>query len=876
MNFSRSALSIAVFAALSTPAFAENLVNTESDQIDNKDLISLSTIIVQAEQLNSVGQKIYSKEQLENMPNGKKTISEFLKQNPNVQFQRDSLSAKNQASLAPEKISINGAKFYDNKFIVNGVNTSNTFDPIGEDADSSVNGVPGQAQTANINTDLLCQLEVIDSNASAEHGDFQGGVISAKTCAPSSEIGKLHGSINADYTSSAWSRFNFIDEAERYTAEDKVDSISSKQYHREYETYGFSSSLYANLNQHWGLSLNAAQRKSTIPVLSGYSLDKIDTTEENESIGLIAFYTPNDRTKFKFGVDHFNYDRDGYFTNIIRSDYTISNTTSNFFVQSEHLFDRLKIENNLSYRTADQIREHEQRYSAIWAYSKDDKNWMPETKRGETTFTDGGVGGSINAQQNTLNYDFKITLNPIKTYALTHHLKLGSGYIHNEANWDRYAEHASYTGSGFDKIKDANGKDTKTDDLSKSKRGDLGNASCAEGDYLCSNAALEQAYKVDGAVAGYLQWNGQYLKSGTVSKAGKISARQDQWFTYIEDDISWNKFKLRLGTRADYESLASNFNIAPRSSLEIKPFNNNSLRITSGFNRYYGTTYLYTEINEKTAALNQKVIRADEYSSEWNASNNYGWTNLSDPSQVAGTKSTDLNTPYNDEIMLAFDGEGLNLNWGLKWVNRNYKDAIRKNQKTSAYENIDSGKANVYTFTLSNMTPFNFLNTQHHLNLGLSYIDDKTYQPTYRANNSNENDKWVWLNGEIYQYGNLPLKDSPFTARLNWLIQSSNSTWALNNFFNYRSSSTNYVDTKRDIEIGNSITAVIYEELDFSSKFTWDARATYKWKLKEDQNIVFGVTVSNVLNKKNQAVDSSGVKYSEEGRRFIVDMSYKF
>ncbi len=55
---------------------------------------------------------------------------------------------------------------------VNGVNTSNTFDPVGESADSVDYGAPSNAQTTNINTDLICELEVIDSNASAEHGDL--------------------------------------------------------------------------------------------------------------------------------------------------------------------------------------------------------------------------------------------------------------------------------------------------------------------------------------------------------------------------------------------------------------------------------------------------------------------------------------------------------------------------------------------------------------------------------------------------------------------------------------------------------------------------------------------------------------------------------
>lgn len=873
MSLVRSKLSLAIFATLTTTVFANENIPLLNHQNDSP--LTLNLIVVEAEKAKEVGTTTYSKEQLKQMPNGKKTIADFLRVNPNVQFNRDALKAKNQASLAPEKISINGAQFYENKFVVNGVNTSNGFDPVGETADASLSGVPSQSQTANINTDLLCELEVIDSNASAEHGDFQGGVISAKTCAPNTKVGKLHGSISADYTSSAWSRFNFIDADEQLEA-DKIENVSSDQYHREYDTYGISSTLYGNLNEKWGFSLNTALRNSSIPVLSGYSLEKINTQENNNSYGLTAFYSPNNQDKYKFGIDHFDYNREGYFSKIIRSDYTIATETTNFFIQSEHLFNQFKIENNLNYRTSDQQREHAQNYSTIWAYAAGDKDWMPETKRGETSFTEGGVGGSLNAQQNTLSYDFKVSLNAFKTGAFGHNIKFGAGYKHNEANWDRFADHSMYTGTGFEKIKDSKGKDTKTDDITKPKRGDLGSATCATGDYLCSNANLELAYKVNNIVADYLQWNGQYLTTGSIAQAGKVKARQDQWSTFIEDEIAWNNIKVRLGLRADYDSLASNFNMAPRSYIEYSPFNDSSLRLTSGFNRYYGMTYLFTEINDRTSALNQKIERAEIYDSNWNASNNYGWTAVDDPTQVAGTKAADLATPYNDEMMFAFDGDVANVHWGLKWVNRDFKDAIRKNQKLSTYENIDAGQANTYTLTLRNLTPHKVWNANHSLNLGLSYIDDKTYQPTYRTNDSTNNDKWAWVDGEIYPFGNLPTKDSPFTARLNWLIQSNNTSWTLNNFLNYRSGSTNYVSTNEQIDLDDSTTATIYKTEDFPSKFTWDTRATYNWKVAQDQNLTFGLTISNIFNKKNQSVTSTGTKYSEEGRRFVADINYRF
>lgn len=871
MRFAYSTLSIAICSALASTAFAEAV--QDSTQLANTS-VQLATIIVEANENSEVGTTTYTAEQLKNMPNGKKTIAEFLRQNPSVQFSRDALAGSNQASLAPEKISINGAQFYDNKFVVNGVNTSNTLDPVGESSDASFNGVPSQAQTANINTDLLCELEVIDSNASAEHGEFQGGIISAKTCAPKSTIGEIHGSVNLDYTTSAWSRFNFVDEAEELDSE-QLENFSTDQYHRDYDIFGVSASLYGNLTEKWGLSLNTGLRQSTIPVLSGYSDQKIDTKENNNSLGLTAFYTPNDKSKYQFGVDHFDYKRDGYLSNNIRSDYAIDALTNTFFIQSEHLFKNFKLENNLNYRTTDSERELDQDYSASWIYSEGDKDWNPDAVQG-STLTEGGSGGDLMNAQKSLSYDIKASFNPIKFGQLQHSFKIGAGYKHNEGSWDRSTSHSTYTGSGYVKVQNEQGKYVDLLDANGNKvpnRGNLGDAICATGDIFCSDASF--AYKPTNSDKEWQQWNGQYFKTGSWYGAGKVTARQDQWSTFIEDEISWKNIKARLGARADYDSLASNLNIAPRSSIEYRPFNNNALRLTSGFNRYYGTTYLITELDEKTNQYRGSWSRDHAYSDTWNASNNYGWT-LEPNEPTSGTKATDLDTPYNDETMFSLDGELANLQWGLKWVNRNFEDAIRKNAKLKSFENIDGGEADTYTFSLRNIRPYELFNTQHSLSLGLSYVDDETYASSYKASDSTTNDNWAMVDGELYQVGTLPTKDSPFSARLNWLIQSPSANWAWNNFFNYRSGSTNYVATKNKVPLEDGSVATIYTEKDFASKFTWDTRATYNWNFAKDQSVVFGLTVSNLLNKQNQSVTSNNVAYAEEGRRFIADVSYKF
>lgn len=867
MPFVRSKLSLAIIATLTTTAFAnENPTNTGDP------LVTLNPIVVEADKTNEVGKEVYKKEQLENMPNGKKTIADFLRINTNVQFERNSLKSGNQASLAPEKISINGANFYDNKFVINGVNTSNTLDPVGESVDTTYTGVPSQSQTANINTDLLCELEVIDSNASAEHGEFLGGVISAKTCAPKTEVGKIHGSVGFDYTTSAWSRFNFADADEELESE-KLENITSDQYHREYDIYGLSSTLYGNINENWGLSLSSSLRNSIIPVLSGYSDQKIDNEENNNNVGLIAFFTPNDNSKYQFGFDHFDYNRNGYLSNNIRSDYSIDTVTNTFFIQSEHLFNQFKLENNLNYRTTDSERKIDQDYSVSWAYAEGDKDWIPNSKSG-SSLNEGGTGGDLLNQQSTLSYDVKATFNPIKFKSTTHQFKIGAGYKHNEGTWDRPTDHAAYTGSGYKRVLNSQGKYEDLKDEFGNKvpsRGNLGDAACAIGDILCSEADL--SYKPSTSDKNPLQWNGQYLKNGTWYGSAKLTARQDQWFSFIEDQIRWNNVKARFGLRADYDSLASNLNFAPRSNIEYSPFNNSGLKLTAGFNRYYGSTYLITELQEKQNPYKGSLTRADQYDSSWDASNNFGWK--FEPEQSQGTKATDLDTPYSNELMFGLNGEIANLQWGLKWVNRDFKDTIRQNALLKSYENIDSGEAETYAFTVGNIVPYNVWGTLQSLNLGLSYVKDETYTSTYRDNNSTNNDKWAYADGVLYQVGNIPTKDSPFTARLNWLIQSPETSWTLNNFLNYRSGSTNYTATKNSLDFGE-ITATVYEKENFPSKFTWDTRATYDWNLAASQNIIIGLTISNVLNKQNKAVGTNNKVYSEEGRRFIADVTFKF
>ncbi|NHB57885.1 TonB-dependent receptor plug domain-containing protein [Acinetobacter sp. 194] len=866
MKFAYSPLRFAIFAAMNTHSFAANDVETNKNNVN----ASLQTIVVEAKEKSEVGNTVYSKDQLESMPNSKKSITDFLKTNSNVQFSRDANSAGTQGSLAPDKISINGAPNFANKFVVNGVNTSNTFDPVGESADANYYGMPSNSQTANINTDLLCELEVIDSNAGAEHGDFLGGVIQAKTCAPQTEIGQIHGSLSYDYTTDAWARFNYLNETEETSFEEKQDAT----HNREYTIHGSSANFYGRMSEKLGLSLNLAKRNSVIPVISGFvEGEKVKTEENNDSIGLTLFYTPNATSKYQFGIEHYNYDKEGYYKNTLNSNYNIDTITHSFFINNEKLFEQFKLEQNLNYRTSELNRELKQNYSVNWAYSPISKNDIIGLKDG-STYTMGGYGGDLINEQKNLSYDAKLSLNAFDFLQMNHQIKLGFGYNHNKGTWERNNDMALYTGTGYDN------NTTKTDP----QRGNLRDASCAIGDYLCDEGDLNYRPTTS---AAFEQWNGQYLRKGTLYGKGKFTARQDQWNVFIEDSIAWKNFKARFGVRADYESLASNLNIAPRTNIEYLPFHNDKLKFLAGFNRYYGTTYLSTELDAKAYLANADLSRGLVYLDSWDSSNNYGW--IKKPkTNVTGTEATDLKTPYSDERVFAINSQLANMNIGLKWVNRTFKNQIREQQpiddQSRTYKNVDGGKSDTYTLNVASIQPIDFLNIHHNLSLGVSYIDNKTFTSDYKVlDNSNADyNTQVYFKGQVFNRSDLPTKDSPITARLTWDMKAKNIPLSWNNFFYYRDKSTNYVNQKDEknkeikMSLPNGKSIYVIEEKSFSSKFTWDTRLTYTAKTQRKQDLIFGLTVNNVLNKHNLMVTDSGTLSSEIGRQFIADVSFKF
>lgn len=363
MHFAYSSLSVAILTSFSSLSFAELIQESEPATLSPS--LKLSTIVVEAKDENALGKMVYNKEDLERTPNSSKNITDFLKVNPNVQLGNRFRSSWQQGELNAADISINGGLAYDNKILINGLSINNTLNPVGA---QQSNQLMGNSQAAAIDTDLLCKLTVLDSNVGAEYGKFTGGVVSAETCAPQTEIGKILGSLSYDYTSDAWSKVNFPSQDSRDAFEDSTDESAQPYFTKQ----GISLNSYGRLSEQWGFNAFGSYRHSAIPLKTDFAESgQFEQQRQARNAGVELFYNPSERTAFKLGASFF--ENDGLYlkSNIRNSESTQHSNSQNLYFNLNNQLDSVLLTQQLNYQRQQAGRQAAQNhYSWLNSNSK--------------------------------------------------------------------------------------------------------------------------------------------------------------------------------------------------------------------------------------------------------------------------------------------------------------------------------------------------------------------------------------------------------------------------------------------------------------------------------------------------------------------------
>ncbi|MDO4896073.1 MAG: Plug domain-containing protein [Moraxella sp.] len=784
------------------------------------------------------GETIYNAEQLTQTPTANKTITEVLKWHPNVQFDKAHRSAGTQGELSAGDFSINGALFYDNKILLNNVNIANTINPAGNGNNpSATNSLPATSQDVTVNTDLLCQLEVLDSNVSAEHGGFVGGVVKAKTCRPTSEVGKLHGNISYDYTSSDWTKFNPVSQEEL----DNFESNTSTDYQKEFKKQGVSATLYGNPSERLGVQLSASHRWSDINLKSTLADARPYNQERTaDNVMLDLYHDIDNDNKVKLSLSHNKTGGLYYQSNVADSNMDIKTKTHALDLSFEHHLNKMLLTHGLVYSQKQQSRTTTSDQSVPWR-SSPAKNWSSST-----VATEGTAGAPLEHNGKTLEYHIKSVFDKYQKGNFGYQAILGVNLGKETADWKRpngfyqYFVPSSSGGGGTDCI--------RTDGTT---------------DPYC-----DSTYQVNGVTVG------QYHTRRSYYQAGQVNVRQTRWSAYLENHLNFgDHIKSNLGIRFDKDNLARDDTLAPRLKITYYPFGNETLAIDVGRGRYYGRNAFNTALQDGINKLSWTQTRTDI---------NSGWITMSNVTNT-NVRRNELATPYADENVVAIFGQAYNTAWQLKYIHRDYKDQIRYYRESLSplvwsYDNLGQSRAKNYSLTLSTISPLDFIGANHHLYFGADFSDVYRNFNDYDDSTLNE-DKYILYDGQVIANIDRPANNynQPKTYRLGINSKLYRVPLNINNNLRYRTDYhamvASFLATADRFYHDGELVRTAYTRQHIGGALEWDIKTQYTFGQK--QQTVLGMTVNNVLNRKNKYPNGSTVE-SEVGRQYLAELNFKF
>ena len=839
-----SSRSVLTFLALSClvlappPAYSEDEENEQESEAAHE-----IPIEVEAKELKAQpGHRKYGEETIQSMPTADGHLSDMLRLNPAVDFSRDGDLSSNSAVMRPGEISIHGQEFYQNLFLIDGIDVTNDLNPA--DADDLF-AIPSLTQPNGgsspqgyyIDVNLLKSIEVFDSNISAEHGGFTGGVVEA-------ELKPYEGedmySVRFGIKRDEWESFREIGEAvisnrERETV--NKNKFYTAEYTPDYIKRNFSFSMQREIVEGWGLTLNMSRRTSNFgqryeKILNRYRewrnlqyddridnvLGRIDTKWQGHDVGVSFRYAQRRHDGLtsttydgRFEKDHDGYGLTGHF------DGRVGDGQLEVNLGVDLLGDELDSEDDVfTYHEYAEASTENSQYEGSYGDSEQDQlrvalkpKWSPD---------------------------------PIEYAGAEHRVIIGGELRYTNSHYERPNDVTYYQ-------------------------------------YFCQqdNGRLGCIDK-DGD--GVSSPGDEYLYRRANYYAGKVDLDYSEWAFYVEDRMRIGNYQLNAGLRVDRNSFLENVDVSPRVSMEWDVFDDSQSIVIVGASRYYGRSFMRLELNDAVWGWrdqtvyrsNGTVLRETDFSNRSGASN--------------------LDTPYSDEWMIGWTQAWGPITSKFQYVNRGSKDGITRKYEdqegddTSArryfYTNDGRSSTKSYTLEFTNEDPFVLGITENHVTVALSYKETDNNRQEDDSYDEQIEDELIYYHGRLISLDQLPAWDYniPFGTRLftTTRIPRWNFTWS--NFVNWRRGGTIATDTGDDCDDtgidycdGNHD---IYEDYDFSSAVTVDAKIRWEPKffgrdffMKAEINNLFNKTINTNRSATSGRTFTSGrVWWLEVGAKF--------
>jgi len=285
----------------------------------NGTVYQFKTVKVVADKLEA-GKATVSGQELQTMPTRTGSITEALKVVPNVQFANEEASSLTAGEIRPPRVSIAGAKPYENNFLIDGLSITNTLNPNGLDADGDAPGasrldVNGADQAMFIDTSLVDVVSVYTSNVPAKYGNFVGGVVDAKLVDPRTD--RWHGVLTGMHSRNEWYDLRGVDE----------QSTTATNQPR-FDIYDVKAKADGPLSENAALLLAVSQKWSEIPLkleARDGSLSDEDQYRKNQNFFGKLLFTPSSVLKLTMDATYAPYTEKWWNPTWKDSDWTVEN-----------------------------------------------------------------------------------------------------------------------------------------------------------------------------------------------------------------------------------------------------------------------------------------------------------------------------------------------------------------------------------------------------------------------------------------------------------------------------------------------------------------------------------------------------------------------
>ncbi|WP_313213663.1 TonB-dependent receptor plug domain-containing protein [Stenotrophomonas acidaminiphila] len=788
---------------------------------------------------------------------GNGDLATLLRINPAVQSGETARSSRNGGEIRPADISINGAPFYQNAFLLDGVSVNNDIDPANaftSVADvNNINDVPSQSQGIAIDTDMLESVTVYDSNVPASFGNFTGGVVDAQTRKAGDA---LHGKVWLRMARSAWDEV-IIPRGQETT----WDQSATFAYQPSYDKYKFGVRLEGRTAAGIGMVGTLTRTRSDIP-LRGYSAGNASTTDANSKT------QTRENTAATLNVDWSNGEGLTLGANLVHAPtddrYFIMNARDAWFdikqggpvLSLRANLDRAawSFNNTLSYSDLESSRRSQVDYWKAWARS-DAHDWGVNNSSFE------GSWGNIDQHDRKTGYRFEANRAAFDWGASRHTLQFGASYQQRKADYERLNDHFSYL------------QPYATTRCALSN-GSVDSDGCSLSPVQASTGTVAAPILVAG--------QGQYFRRLTTYHAGRFSVSGNEWAGWVQDDIRMGNWSVRPGLRVEDDNIWNRTTLSPRLATSWDILGNRESVLTAGVNRYYGRNFFSYLLREGRERLTEIKLRTSSSTS---------WDSVTGTLATSTNRISEVDIPHTDEWTLGFDQHWKGWDVSLKYVNRDNKDEVLRQSvrsgdasgyySTSVYQYVNKGRSrsSIHTLSAAPAQTLDWGRSHTRLQFAFDYTDTKRNYTDYQTSWSDASDERVLYKGEAVWLYDLPARDfaRKWTARLSTQtrLPLGHGELLWSNFLRYRAGFRDIVRDGSGDYNGESLDA--YVDRDYPRAFTFDSTFEYTLELPREQQAYARVEVANILNRANKiSGTTSSSMYYEAGRSFWLELGYRF